>query len=52
MKLIRSFLFVPGNRESWLDKVAGADALVLPAHRSAEGRHRRGAGRAPLFARV
>jgi len=31
MKPIRSFLFVPGNRESWLDKVAaaGADALVL-----------------------
>jgi len=29
MKPIRSFLFVPGNRESWLDKVAGADALDL-----------------------
>ena len=31
MKPIRSFLFVPGSRESWLDKVAsaGADALIL-----------------------
>lgn len=31
MKPIRSFLFVPGNRESWLDRVvgAGADALIL-----------------------
>ena len=31
MKPIRSFLFVPGSRESWLDRVAsaGADALIL-----------------------
>lgn len=31
MKPIRSFLFVPGNRGSWMDKVtgAGADALIL-----------------------
>jgi citrate lyase subunit beta/citryl-CoA lyase len=31
MKPIRSFLFVPGVRESWIDKVvsAGADALIL-----------------------
>ncbi len=31
MKPIRSFLFVPGNRESWFDKVvgAGADAIIL-----------------------
>lgn len=31
MRPIRSFLFVPGSRESWLDKVvsAGADALIL-----------------------
>ena len=31
MKPIRSFLFVPGNRESWIDKcpTAGADAVIL-----------------------
>lgn len=31
MKPIRSFLFVPGNRETWFDKAvgAGADALIL-----------------------
>lgn len=31
MKPIRSFLFVPGNKESMLDKAAGAkaDALIL-----------------------
>ena len=31
MKPVRSFLFVPGNRESMLDKAAsaGADALIL-----------------------
>lgn len=31
MKPIRSFLFVPGSRESWLDKVPGygADAVIL-----------------------
>lgn len=31
MKPIKSFLFVPGNRDSWLEKVpsAGADALIV-----------------------
>src|SRR3978361_526212 len=31
MKPIRSFLFVPGNREGWIDKCpsAGADAVIL-----------------------
>jgi citrate lyase subunit beta/citryl-CoA lyase len=31
MKPIRSFLFVPGNREGWIDKcpTAGADAVIL-----------------------
>ena len=31
MKPVRSFLFVPGNRESMLEKAAGAgaDALIL-----------------------
>jgi citrate lyase subunit beta / citryl-CoA lyase len=31
MKPIRSFLFVPGNRASWIDKcpTAGADAVIL-----------------------
>jgi citrate lyase subunit beta / citryl-CoA lyase len=31
MKPIRSFLFVPGNRPSWIDKclAAGADAVIL-----------------------
>lgn len=31
LKLIRSFLFVPGNKASWIDKAtrSGADALIL-----------------------
>ncbi|MBT2305237.1 HpcH/HpaI aldolase/citrate lyase family protein [Variovorax paradoxus] len=31
MRLIRSFLFVPGNKAAWIDKAAGsgADALIL-----------------------
>ena len=31
MKPIRSFLFVPGHRESWIDKITGyhADAVIL-----------------------
>ena len=31
MKPIRSFLFVPGNRDAWIEKApsAGADALIV-----------------------
>ena len=46
MKPVRSFLFVPGNRDSWIEKAvnAGADALILdledsvPADQKAEAR--------------
>lgn len=47
MKPIRSFLFVPGNKESWIEKSvnAGADALILdledsvPSDQKAEARN-------------
>jgi citrate lyase subunit beta/citryl-CoA lyase len=42
MKPIRSFLFVPGNRASWIDKAAdsGADALILDLEDSVPPAHK------------
>lgn len=42
MKPIRSFLFVPGNRASWIDKAVGsrADALILDLEDSVPAEHK------------
>ncbi len=42
MKPIRSFLFVPGHRESWIDKIPGyhADAIILDLEDSVPEAHK------------
>ncbi len=42
MRPIRSFLFVPGHRESWIDRVAGhgADAVILDLEDSVPADHK------------
>ena len=45
MKPIRSFLFVPGNREGWIDKCpqSGADAVILDLEDSVPEHEKEGA---------
>lgn len=45
MRPIRSFLFVPGHRESWIDRVAGhgADAVILDLEDSVPTDHKEAA---------
>jgi citrate lyase subunit beta/citryl-CoA lyase len=45
MKPIRSFLFVPGNREGWIDKcpASGADAVILDLEDSVPEHEKEGA---------
>ena len=42
MRPIRSFLFVPGHRESWIDRVTGygADAIILDLEDSVPPDHK------------
>lgn len=53
MKPIRSFLFVPGNREGWIDKcpAAGADAVILDLEDSVPQHEKEGA-RALVAAKI